>query len=122
MGQLNTYNPIYSNDNRGLLVSYVSGYLILSAESFHQIPALIARLMGPTWGPSGAGRAQVAPMLAPWTLLYERWSTNFKELIEMAISYNGMNNKQVINHRKLEPKSVAIDIIVDIWHPSGTLL
>ena len=29
----------------------------------------IARLMGPTWGPSGAHRKQVGPMLAPWTLL-----------------------------------------------------
>ena len=25
--------------------------------------------MGPTWGPSGADRIQVGPMLAPWTLL-----------------------------------------------------
>ena len=25
--------------------------------------------MGPTWGPSGADRTQVGPMLAPWTLL-----------------------------------------------------
>ena len=24
--------------------------------------------MGPTWGPSGADRSQVGPMLAPWTL------------------------------------------------------
>ena len=30
---------------------------------------LIARFMGPTWGPSGAGRTQVGPMLVPWTLL-----------------------------------------------------
>ena len=30
---------------------------------------LIARFMGPTWGPSGAGRTQVGLMLAPWTLL-----------------------------------------------------
>ena len=30
--------------------------------------SLIARLMGPTWGPSGADRTQVGPMLAPWTL------------------------------------------------------
>ena len=29
---------------------------------------LIAKLMGPTWGPPGAGRTQVGPMLAPWTL------------------------------------------------------
>ena len=31
--------------------------------------ALIARFMGPTWGPSGATRTQVGPMLAPWVLL-----------------------------------------------------
>ena len=30
---------------------------------------LIARFMGPTWGPSGADRTQVGPMLAPWTFL-----------------------------------------------------
>ena len=30
---------------------------------------LIARFMGPTWGPSGADRTQVGPMLAPLTLL-----------------------------------------------------
>ena len=30
---------------------------------------LIAKFMGPTWGPSGADRTQVGPMLAPWTLL-----------------------------------------------------
>ena len=28
-----------------------------------------ARFMGPTWGPSGADRTQVGPMLVPWTLL-----------------------------------------------------
>ena len=31
--------------------------------------ALIARFMGPTWGPSGADRTQVGPLLAPRTLL-----------------------------------------------------
>ena len=30
---------------------------------------LITRFMGPKWGPSGADRTQVGPMLAPWTLL-----------------------------------------------------
>ena len=33
------------------------------------MPSLIARFMGPTWGPVGAGSTQVGPMLAPWTLL-----------------------------------------------------
>ena len=31
---------------------------------------LLAGCMGPPWGPSGAGRTQVGPMLTPWTLLY----------------------------------------------------
>ena len=33
------------------------------------IESLIARFMGPIWGPSGADRTLVGPMLAPWTLL-----------------------------------------------------
>ena len=37
----------------------------LTTTNTHQI----ARFMGPTWGPSGADRTQVGPMLAPWTLL-----------------------------------------------------
>ena len=39
---------------------------------------LIAWIMGPTWGPSGADRTQVGPILAPWTLLsgviIRKWS------------------------------------------------
>ena len=31
--------------------------------------SLVARFMGPTWGPSGADRTQMGPLLAPWTLL-----------------------------------------------------
>ena len=33
------------------------------------VHTLIARFIRPTWGPSGADRTQVGPMLAPWTLL-----------------------------------------------------
>ena len=32
-------------------------------------PTLIARFKGLIWGPSGADRTQVGPMLGPWTLL-----------------------------------------------------
>ena len=42
----------------------------LAASGFHKIhTSLIAWFMGPTWGPSGADRTQVGPMLTPWTLL-----------------------------------------------------
>ena len=34
-----------------------------------QRSSLIARFMGPIWGPSGADRSQVGPMLVPWTFL-----------------------------------------------------
>ena len=36
----------------------------------HIEPSLIAKIMGPTWGPPGADRTQVGSMLAPWTLLF----------------------------------------------------
>ena len=42
------------------------------------VTALIARFMGPTWGPSGADRTQMGPMLAPWTLLSERDYSGFR--------------------------------------------
>ena len=41
----------------------------LDIESFFLKLPLIARFLGPTWGPSGADRTQMDPMLAPWTLL-----------------------------------------------------
>ena len=37
-------------------------------QNYHKW-SLTARFMGPIWGPSGADRTQVGPMLAPWTLL-----------------------------------------------------
>ena len=32
----------------------------------YDVTTLIARFMGPTWGPSEADRTQVGPMLVPW--------------------------------------------------------
>ena len=42
-------------------------------HTVNMMTALIARFMGPKWGPSGADRTQVGPMLAPWTLLSGWW-------------------------------------------------
>ena len=36
---------------------------------YMMVTTLIARFMGQAWGPSGADRTQVGPMLVPWTLL-----------------------------------------------------
>ena len=63
---------------------------------------LKARFLGPTWGPSGADRTQMGPMLAPWTLLsgYLRaWS-----LVDVMTSY--------LSSIKPFPKSISL--------PSGT--
>ena len=46
-------------------------YLHIRAQHISHLDSLtqIARFMGLTWGPPGADRTQVGPMLAPWTLL-----------------------------------------------------
>ena len=46
-----------------------AGILKFLGRYIEHMWSLIARFMGPTWGPSGADRTQVGPMLAPWTLL-----------------------------------------------------
>ena len=45
---------------------------IYISQIYKVCQAPIASFMGPTWGPSGADRTQVGPMLAPWTLLSGR--------------------------------------------------
>ena len=42
---------------------------LASSSSGAGVRPHIARFKGPTWGPPGAGRTQVGPMLGPWTLL-----------------------------------------------------
>ena len=53
-----------------------------------------ARFAGPIWGPSGADRTQVGPILAPWTLLSVkcRHVTKFSSLavLKVAISTNSV--------------------------------
>ena len=44
-------------------------FLIYNQTRCTVIIPLTARFMGPTWGPSGADRTQVGPMLTPCTLL-----------------------------------------------------
>ena len=51
--------------------------------------ALIARFMGPPWGPPGVDRTQVGPMLAPWTLL-SGWRCNKHDI--------GQNETTCINY------------------------
>ena len=47
----------------------ITQYKLRDSRCHRCITSLIARFMRPTWGPPGADRTQVGPMLAPWTLL-----------------------------------------------------
>ena len=64
-------NPVETCDKKdeNLTLTYLS--LFTRAQMVLGAPyvAQIARFMGPTWGPSGADRTQMGPMLAKWTLL-----------------------------------------------------
>ena len=53
----------------GYVLPHSAGYSQPGMAEVGWGTTLIARFMGPTWGPSGADRTQVGPMLAPWTLL-----------------------------------------------------
>ena len=61
-----------------------------------QSTPMIARFMGPTWGPSGADRTQVGPMLAPWTLLSSRTATTIKRDIMIILVYLQCTKKMCI--------------------------
>ena len=50
-------------------IAWCSVILAYGLSLMWVMSTMIARFMGPTWGPSGADRTQVGPMLAPWTLL-----------------------------------------------------
>ena len=72
--------------------------------------SLIARLMGPTWGPSGADRTQVGPMLAPWTLLSGMLLCI--EYVPLSISVSNVKKitfcYKCINYRLVKHKSCTL--------------
>ena len=52
-----------------VIVLFDSAWFVVVCILIHDDDSLIARFVVSTWGPSGADRTQVGPMLAPWTLL-----------------------------------------------------
>ena len=58
-----------AQQNRNPLTSksLFSGYWYSPLMFCNDIPD--SKVLGPTWGPSGADRTQMGPMLVPWTLL-----------------------------------------------------
>ena len=55
------------------------------------------RFMGPTWGPSGADRTQVGPMLAPWTLLSGLASNNWFHGMKSCFNYTRLHNNNILS-------------------------
>ena len=72
----------WSGSFKGTSTSWVENARIWQVVYSFQKPGytatLIARFMGPTWGPSRADRTQVGPMLAPLTLL----SGDFSHMVD----------------------------------------
>ena len=65
------FNPRYDTFSCGPFTATILGFRL----------SLISKFMGPTWGPSGADRPHVGPMLAPWTslsgvILYTKWQND----------------------------------------------
>ena len=89
---------------------YIECISIYMYTLFHQLLDIPdSRLMGPTWGPSGADRTQVGPMLAPWTLL-----SGMLLCIEYPLSISESNVKKItfcykcINYRLVKHKSCTL--------------
>ena len=68
----------------------------------------IARFMGPIWGPSGADKTQVGPMLAPWILL--SGMSCKKSLVGNHISifsYSPVGQEWVVSHPQVTQEWVV---------------
>ena len=69
----------------------------------------VVRFMGPTWGPSGADRTHVGPMLLPWTLL----SGMSNILPPPGITSQTLSNNFYVWHRRNA-------VIYQKWFPDQT--
>ena len=89
------------------------------------IISLIAMFLGPAWGPSGADRTQVGPMLAPWTLLSglsAKYSQNSYNTImvprnTMRCHYNTVNFLKNSHNRHpiALPWGQGMDCLLWVW-------
>ena len=63
--------------------------------------SLIARFMGPTWGPPGADRTQEGPMLAPWIWLSGVLINNVPQLTQVYTNYEVLRYKHHFRNRNV---------------------
>ena len=78
-------------------------------------PSQIARSMGPIWGPRGADRTQVGPMLAPWTLL------SFLHIWFCCVLFSGYINPLHAKFLRGNMKHIfTFYVITPHWYDTGT--
>ena len=89
------------------MVMVIRSVITLWETKTMTLDSLITMLMGPTWGPSGADRTQVGPMLAPLPLLFGLLVRNLCVLSHELTSHIGIHlmhkneeNCQVIHLNK----------------------
>ena len=71
MGKTDRHQITTKHSKAQTMCMFYEDVLLSMHMEWYGMVTLIARFMGQTWGPSGADRTQVGPMLAPWTLLSE---------------------------------------------------
>ena len=76
--------------------------------------------MGPTWGPSGADRTQVGPILAPWTLLSGIYCT--RQIHGRNIGYGILRRLTHDNSHKIGALIVLIPQLSNLKGPSKMCL
>ena len=69
--------------------------------------------MGPTWGPPGADRTKVGPMLAPWPLLSGTWWRHEMETFSALLAICVGNSPVPVNSPH-KPVTRSFDVFFDL--------
>ena len=90
------------------------------------MPPMRARFMGPAWGPSGADRTQVGPMLAPWTLLTgtslnvtnigSHLHTSFSSFLDTSVSLWNRNSVLICCCRDKYMCYIILDCVISVFY------
>ena len=74
----------------------------------------IARFMEPTWGPSGAGRTQVGPVLAPWAVLLGTWWCQDIETFCPLLTLSRELHRSPVVSLYMEPVMWSFGVLFDV--------
>ena len=79
--------------------------------------SLIARSIGPTWGPPGSCRPHMGPMLAPWTLLSGFWPLRHEQwdILQTAF-WNAFSWKKIMYLIQISLQFIARVTLSKHWY------